>query len=261
MIPSFKKQAINSYKNTDVIHPDGDRLFLGFFDGYVREFSMISKTTVHEQKIFTFHISSMTKTPDNKSQFVCCVSGGFVELDIPTRKQANSFNVKNTRVCVVTHDNKFLITTENKIRPNLTKWSIRSKKQLHTWKSDADMIVYSQSVSYDNKYQLIGYDSGLLGIFDLQRHQTLKIMKVMINDIHLITISRDNQSAYISDRTTFKMIKWQAGANSRDISDFTQKIKKYLHLVIIQYVLQKTRNTYLLDQLNHCLYLKQRQEK
>ena len=66
---------------------------------------------------------------------MCDIKGGFKELDIPTRKQVNSFNVKNAVCCVVTNDNKSLITAENKKYCFLTKWSVRSNKQLHRWQS------------------------------------------------------------------------------------------------------------------------------
>ena len=74
---------------------------------------------------------------------MCDFYGGFVELDILTHKQANRFNVKSARCCVVTHDNKFLITASNEDNCLLTKWSIRAKKQLNTWKSGVSWSVLS----------------------------------------------------------------------------------------------------------------------
>ena len=62
-----------------------------------------------------------------------CNGYTFKELDISIRKQINSFNVKSAVFCVVTHDNKFLITADRGQPCNLTKWSIRTKKRLHTW--------------------------------------------------------------------------------------------------------------------------------
>ena len=67
----------------------------------------------------------------------------FKELHIPTRKQVNSFAVKSALCCVVTHDNKFLVTAENGENGPLTKWSVRSKKQLHTWHSGVNHWVLS----------------------------------------------------------------------------------------------------------------------
>ena len=74
---------------------------------------------------------------------MCDVSGGFKELDISTFKQLKSFLVKSARCCVVTFDNRFLITAANEENCVLTKWSVRSKKQLHTWQSGVDEYVWS----------------------------------------------------------------------------------------------------------------------
>ena len=73
----------------------------------------------------------MAKTSDNKSQFVC---NDYVlkEIDISARKQVNSFNVKSAWCCVVTHDKKFLITAPAGYNCINRKWSMRTKKELHT---------------------------------------------------------------------------------------------------------------------------------
>ena len=73
-----------------------------------------------------------------------CDSGGcFKELDIVVCKQVNSFNVKSTRFCAVTHDDKFLISAIDEENCVLTKWSVRTKKQLHSWESGIDEWVLS----------------------------------------------------------------------------------------------------------------------
>ena len=49
----------------------------------------------------------------------------------------------------------------------------------------------------------------------------------MTYDIQSIAFSRDNQKAFISDYGgNIKIIKWQAGANSRDEFDFTGEPKE-----------------------------------
>ena len=68
---------------------------------------------------------------------------GLKELQISTRKQINSFPVKGTIYCAVTRDNKFLIAVGNGKKSNLTKWSVRSKKLLHTWQSGINRCVCS----------------------------------------------------------------------------------------------------------------------
>ena len=89
-------------------------VFLGCYDGYLQELSMISETTVHNfGRILYENICSMAKTSDNKSQLLCDLDGRFKELDISKRKQIKSFPVKSSRYCVVTCDNKFLITVKD----------------------------------------------------------------------------------------------------------------------------------------------------
>ena len=184
---------------------------------------MTGKKSVHKQKVLDDVIISMAKTTDNKSQFVCGSHGDFKELDITTLKQVNSFNVKSAKCCVVTYDNKYLITAEDAEGCNIKKWSIRSKKLLHTWNSGISMYVDTQSCSYDNKYQLGGMRMWLT-IFDLQKHQTLQEIQIMSDCILSVAFSRNNQSAFISDVSgNIKMIKWQGGANSEDDFDFTQE--------------------------------------
>ena len=60
-----------------------------------------------------------------------------------THKQVNSFNVKKAIRLVVTHDKKYLITAECGKNCWLTKWSVRTKKKLNTWKSDVNQYVTS----------------------------------------------------------------------------------------------------------------------
>ena len=69
--------------------------------------------------------------------------GGFVEIDISTCNLVNSYNVKSAICCAVSPDNKFLITAEDELNGILTKWSVQSKKELHTWVDDTDEIVES----------------------------------------------------------------------------------------------------------------------
>ena len=224
---SSKKQVQTSDKNTEIKYPEGDRLFCGCDNGSIVEFSIAEKKPVYDHgQILVYNITSMAKTPDNKSQFVCASDGTLIELDIATRKQVNSFNIKDAKECAVTLDNKSLIIGPNEKNCFLTQWSIQSKKQLHTWQSGVKEIVLSQSVSYDNKYLLIGYEAGWLSIFDLKKHQTLKNTEAMPSKIFSMVFSRDNQSAFISDTGgNIKMIKWQADASSGDDFDLSEEPK------------------------------------
>ena len=68
MISSFKKKVFKSEKNTEIKNLQGVRLFVGCYGGYLFEFSIIQKKTVHDLgQILDDDITSMAKTPDNKS--------------------------------------------------------------------------------------------------------------------------------------------------------------------------------------------------
>ena len=227
-------------KHVEIQNLQGGRLFIGCNDGNLLEFSITDNKVVYDfGKILDDHIISMAKTFDNKSQFVCDEYCNFKELDIPTRKQANRFNVNSAVFCVITYDNN-LITAAFGKKCVLTKWSIRSNKQLHAWKSDVNQYVYSQSCSQDNKYQLIGYCEGWLGLFNLQKYFTVKNIKLLSDGIFSVAFSRDNQSAFISDwGGSIKMIKWQAGANSENDFDFTEKPEKVYNYSVYSVCLTK----------------------
>ena len=69
----------------------------------------------------------------------------------------------------------------------------------------------------------MGYYSGKLGIFDIQKYQTIQTIQIMQNYIHSVTFTKNNQGAYISDRSgNIKMIKWTPNASSEHDFDLTQ---------------------------------------
>ena len=68
MMRSFKKQVLNSQKNTEIKYPEGDKMFAGFFDGSIQGFSMSPEITVDDYgQVSNNVIYSMAKTPNNKS--------------------------------------------------------------------------------------------------------------------------------------------------------------------------------------------------
>ena len=226
------KKVQNSDKNIDIKSLGLNKIFVGCWNGSLIEFSIIENKIMYDYscKICDREITSMAKTSDNKTQYVCDYNGDTKEIDIRTHKQVKNFQVNNAVYCVVTHDNKSLIIAECGKNCWLTKWSIRSKKKLDSWQSVVDARVYSQSVSQDNRYQLIGYVKGILGIFDLQSHKTLKNINFLSEAIFGVTFSRDNQNACIGDNNgLFKMIKWKADAKSGDDFHFTKKSNNVGH--------------------------------
>ena len=131
-------------RGKEMKYSDGDRVFLGCEAGNLLEYSMKKLRIVHDFGIvLDNHISSMAKTFDNKSLFICDEDSGFREFDISSHMKLDSFAVRNAEYCIVTYDNKFLITCEgNLLGANLSKWSIRTKKQLYTWAFDVSGDVW-----------------------------------------------------------------------------------------------------------------------
>ena len=181
-------------------HPEGNRVFIGFDGGYLYEYSINEKVIVHDfGKISDCSVSSMTTTFDNKYLFVLSMAGGLTEIDTSTRNQVKNFKLKGSIQCVVTYDNKFLITATEGSNTKLTKWSIQTKQLLHTWDSNVNEGVASQNCSQDSKYQFIGYARGWLGIFDIQKDITIKNIQALSVYIYSVAFTQDNQSAFISD--------------------------------------------------------------
>ena len=211
-------------RNKMMEHFEDNRLFIGCGSGEVYEYSINEKRTVYDfGKKFNCFVSSMATTFDNKYLFVCDYDGEFREFDISTHNQVNEFGVENAGYCVVTYDNKFLITTPTRKNAKLTKQSIQTKQRLHTWDSNVNEDVMSQNCSQDSKLQFIGYDSGWLGIYDIKKDKTLENIQVLSNDIWSVAFTLDYQSAFISDRSgKIKMIKWKPNYTTENYFDFTQ---------------------------------------
>ena len=65
---TVSKQIFNSYKKTEIKYLEGDKIFVECRDGFLLEFSMISKTIIHDfGRIKDKYISSVTKALDKKS--------------------------------------------------------------------------------------------------------------------------------------------------------------------------------------------------
>ena len=222
-------------------YPEGDRVFIGYSSGYLLEYSIDAKRIVHDfDKILNEDIISINKTSDNKSLFLCDWEGGFREFDIPTRKKVNNFEVQSAKCCVVTYDNQFLITAENKLNCLFTKWSIQTKKKLHVWNSNFNEYVWSQNCSYDDQYQFIVYGCGYLGIFDIQKNLALKNVEIFPRSITSLAFTQDNEGAYLSDEQgNIKMIKWKPNASSENDFDFSQDPIQVDNLCIYEICLAK----------------------
>ena len=221
--PYLPNYVFNVTESMDGI---SDRLFYGVLDGSVMEFSWTEKKPVFDKQILDTAIYSLTKTPDNKSQLVCDTAGNFKELDIPTLNEVKTFDIKNAKYCVFSHDNQLLISHENGNNGAITIWSVETKEQLHTSEFPIGAEVRSQHISQDNKYQFSGYMWGIISIFDLQNYEYIVPYKEVVQfNIHSIAFSKDNQTAFISDYDgNLRKITWQEGATSWDDFDFTKEL-------------------------------------
>ena len=94
---------------------------------------MNEKRIVHEfSQIIDDDMFSTARTFDNKSLFINNFNKNLLGFDISTRKQVSNNIGIHGGLCVVTYDNKFLITDDNECYCKFTKWSIRTKKRLYT---------------------------------------------------------------------------------------------------------------------------------
>ena len=213
------------FSKNEIMKNKGNQVFVGCSKGYLYEYLTKEKKIGRDfGQIASGGVSSMATTFDNKHLFVCDYKSRCRELNIRTHKQLNNFGVENAFRCVVTYNNQFLITSSHARNSKLTKWSIPTKQQLHTWISNVCQDPKSQNCSYDNKYQFIGYDFGYLDIFDIQKDETIVSIKAFSGWIQDVAFTQDNQGAFISDYGGFvKMIKWKPNANTEKDFDFTEK--------------------------------------
>ena len=125
-------------------YPKGDRMFIGCNEGSIVEYSINKNKIVrYFVKFASDDISSIQTTIDKKTLFVCDRRGGFRELNIRTNKVTNFFGIENARCCLVTPDNKYLITAEDGKNKNLSKYSIETKQLVKKWKTNLNQLVGS----------------------------------------------------------------------------------------------------------------------
>ena len=85
----------------------------------------------------------MAKSTDNLELFVGDLSDNLTVIDIRSHKKIAS-NFKIARCCLVTYDNKFLITGQGgEYGKVLTKYDMNSRTQLIKWKSGVDECIHS----------------------------------------------------------------------------------------------------------------------
>ena len=131
----MQNQKSNPVEPRASTYPDGERMFLGFIEGHLKEYSFKLDETIHDYgQVIDYGVSSMAKTVDNKIIFVCSYGGQFKEFDTSSHNEVNNFKVEEAQYCVVTYDSQFLITAEFIY---LSKWSMQTKQLIHSWSVDS----------------------------------------------------------------------------------------------------------------------------
>jgi len=150
---------------------------------------------------------------------VCNNQYNFAELDLRTGKRLSCKRLK-TKYVAVTGDSRFLLTAainrNNEFR--IEKHSIRTKKLIGTLEGHAD-VVYSMSISHDNKLLFIVYFCTIY-IVDIENFKVIKTFKTLdFGMVTSISCRRDNSGAYFSvTNGNIKLITWKP--NSSKVEDF-----------------------------------------
>ena len=125
-------------------YPKSGRIFIGCDEGSVFEYSINNNKIVRCYENFANgHIYSIQTTIDKKTLFVCDQKGFFKELSIRTNKLTNFFGIEDVIGCLVTSDNKYLITVEYGKNKNLSMYSIETKQLVKKWKTNVNKLVCS----------------------------------------------------------------------------------------------------------------------
>ena len=105
-------------------HPTGESAFIGCERGHLYQYSLKEKTVLHKARIFDSDINSLACTNDNKKLFACNEIGHFREYNAATHTIEKNFAVISAVHCLVTFNNKLLVTAEYGNNKTLSFWSI-----------------------------------------------------------------------------------------------------------------------------------------
>ena len=209
---------------------------MGQHNGTVLEFSMIGHANANQiGAVSVFPVNSIARSTDDKTVLTTNPRGNFEERNLSTSDNIINYPItggrwmpgKSAIKCVKTHDKKFLITAPYEKNQPLDIYSVETFEQVHSWEQGVIDNPKELDVSQDNRYQFIGYPSGILGIYDLKNYKTIGNFQVLSGIINSVSFSRDNTSAFLSNLDgNIKMIKWQAGATSEGEFDLTEEPKQ-----------------------------------
>ena len=203
----------SSYKRKNIY------TYIGDDDGFLLEYNIYTKKTSFNYGRTGVQVSAITTSPDRKYVFYTDAFGALYEFDIAAHKNSgqksppgcnfepklwpnSKFKVKEgIDLILVSNDNNFFITASN-LNYKIRKWSMQTRKLLHTWTSQINASMTVISCSHNSKYLSIGYNYGELVVYDLKNNailQTLEIFEELC--ISSIIFGKNDQSAYISDET------------------------------------------------------------
>ena len=197
----FSEKEINHEQ-----HLNDNHIVFGCNEGLFYKYSIDQRKITYEfGKVIKKWFLSITATPDKKNFLLVDNDGGLHEFNSLYQRVANFKVNEEIGKILATYDGKFLITTR-KDMDNLTKWCMKTNKAIHNWgntKSHLDKkrnyYIYSLTCTYHSKFLFIGYNRGLLSIFNLQNDTTVITIQALSQQICSVAVSRSKNFAYISD--------------------------------------------------------------
>lgn len=207
------------------LHPKMPRNYFNIFfasEKYIFEYSTKLKKIIYEfDKYFDSGIYSIEKTKDNQFLFVSENNGKFYQIDIRSKKLVKGFKNLYINQFLITCDSKFLIAPVILEKDTFVKWSMKSKKTLHTWKGSINRIITTLACTHNSKFLLVGYKFGSLSIFNLENYENIHTCELN-STIFSIVITQDNQQVYLSefDGTITKLDLNTLEENSQKTGDY-----------------------------------------
>ena len=198
--------------------------------GRQQEYSIPTNKITHEFGRGFTKTTSLATTSDNKIQFECNERSKFKAFDLSTYEEVSTILIDCAKFCVVTPDNEFIISADDKLNSTITKFSTKTNEQVSKWSTDAHKCVTGLKCSNDSKYLFTTYlnvFSGFLGISDIHRSQQLMNIRVLPNNIQTLAFTKNGLGLYLSDlEGNVNLIKWKKDKIGKHSLRFNQNLTK-----------------------------------
>lgn len=196
-------------------------------EGRQCEYSIHNNRVCHEFGRGFAKTTSIATTTDSQTQFECNELSQVNAYDLTTYEKIKNPPIQGACFCVVTSDNEFLITADDKLNSGITKYSLKTFEQVSKWSFEIKKYIRGLKCTNDNKFQFIIYKSpfsGTLGVSDIQKNQHIANITCFPNQIHSLALTKDSLGAYASDwNGNVNFIRW-----NEDFSNYkSDTFKKY----------------------------------